>query len=229
MNAATPIVQSHAMARQERTFLVLIFAYSFVPVIGGLVRLVELAGGPTLMPDNPRVIADPLPVVIHIVGNFAYCFIGATQFLPSLRRQNPERHRRLGYTVVLAGLASAASGIYMTHAYAFPAGLQGELLYGFRLFIGSAMLTLITWGVVAARSGRFRDHAAAMVRAYAIAQGASTQGFLGMTWMIATGEEAVGLTRDILMIFAWVLNLAVAELIIRRGVYQARPHPSGDR
>ena len=65
------------------------------------------------------------------------------------------------------------------------------------------------------------SHSAAMLRAYAIGQGASTQTFLGITWIVISGSEATGLLRDGIMVSAWVLNLAVAEVIIQT-VFQNR-------
>ena len=55
-----------------------------------------------------------------------------------------------------------------------------------------------------------------MLRAYAIGQGASTQTFLGIGWMIFTGVELLGTLRDLQMIFAWLVNLLVAEYVIRK-------------
>ena len=34
---------------------------SLIPVISGSLRLVEIAGDPQLMPDNPRIDASPAP------------------------------------------------------------------------------------------------------------------------------------------------------------------------
>lgn len=53
-----------------------------------------------------------------------------------------------------------------------------------------------------------------MLRAYAIGQGASTQSFLGLGWIIASGTEPLGPLRDGMMVFAWALNLLVAEYLI---------------
>jgi hypothetical protein len=60
------------------------------------------------------------------------------------------------------------------------------------------------------------QHGASMVRAYAIGQGASTQTVLGISWIIFVGSDAVGPAREALMVFAWVLNLVIAEILIRR-------------
>ena len=53
-----------------------------------------------------------------------------------------------------------------------------------------------------------------MIRAYAIGQGASTQGLLISPLAAISGEEPSGLTRDVLMTLAWIINIAIAEWII---------------
>lgn len=40
-------------------------------------------------------------------------------------------------------------------------------------------------------------------------------------WMVLSGE-GTGLTRDLLVTLAWAINLAVAELVIRRRAKPAR-------
>ena len=54
-----------------------------------------------------------------------------------------------------------------------------------------------------------------MMRAYALGQGASTQAFVGITWMLISGTEATGFLRDVLMTSAWLINLSVTEYLIR--------------
>jgi hypothetical protein len=103
----------------------------------------------------------------------------------------------------------------MTHFFAFPEALQGASLYWVRMVLGPAMIGLIIWAVIAIRSRKVFQHSASMVRAYAIAQGASTQTVLGIAWIIAVGSEAVGPLRDGLMVLAWLLNLLAAEILIR--------------
>ena len=77
------------------------------------------------------------------------------------------------------------------------------------------MIGLISWAVLLIRGGDVLKHGSGMLRAYAIGQGASTQTIFGIVFMISTGEDAVGLARDILMVSAWVLNLLIAEAIIQ--------------
>ncbi len=205
-----------SLRRSEWALLAFILVYSFVPTVGGLIRVLELAGGPTIAPPNPRALADPLPITVHILTSLIFCLAGALQFLPSVKRHHPAVHRINGRVVAIAGCASAATGLWMTHVYTFPAGLQGSLLYWVRIVLGSSMIGLIVWAVIAIRSRDIFRHTASMLRAYAIGQGASTQTILGIAWIVFAGSEATGPVRDAIMVSAWILNLAVAEILIRR-------------
>jgi hypothetical protein len=203
------------LTRTEWVVFGVIFVYSFIPAFGGLIRVLELAGGPQIAPANPRALLAPTPIILHILSSFLFCIVGAVQFLPSIRRQRPAAHRVIGRVIAAAGCMSALTGLWMTHFYVFPEALQGAALYWVRLALGTAMIGLIIWAVIAIRSRKLFQHGASMVRAYAIGQGASTQAVLGITWIIAVGSEAMGPLRDGLMIFAWVVNLLAAEIFIR--------------
>ena len=203
------------LTRTEWVVFSVIFVYSFIPVFGGLIRVLELAGGPQIAPTNPRALLAPTPIVLHILSSFLFCIVGAVQFLPSIRRQRPAAHRVTGRVIAVAGCLSALTGLWMTHFYVFPAALQGVALYWVRVVLGTAMIGLIIWAVIAIRSRNVFQHGASLVRAYAIGQGASTQAFFGIAWIIAVGSEAMGPLRDGLMVFAWVVNLLAAEIFIR--------------
>lgn len=198
----------------EWMFLAIILIYSFVPTFGGLFRVAELLGGTAIIPANSRALTQPLPIVVHIVSSFLFCLLGALQFLPSIRRCHPGLHRMTGRVVAAAGCTSAMTGLWMTHFFAFPAELQGPLLYSVRIVLSLAMFSLIAWAIIAIRARDMRAHGASMLRAYAIGQGASTQAFLGLGWMVSVDTEPLGLLRDCLMTTAWGINLLVAELII---------------
>jgi hypothetical protein len=79
-----------------------------IPIVAGTSRLVELAGGPAILPTNPRVDASPLPVVVHTVSAIGYAVLGAFQFSSGLRRRHPGWHRAAGRVLVVLGLAVAA-------------------------------------------------------------------------------------------------------------------------
>ncbi len=203
------------LEKSEWVVLGLVLVYSFIPVFGGLIRVFELAGGPQIAPENRRALLAPLPITLHILSSILFCAVGAFQFFPSLRRQRPAAHRAIGRVIAVAGCVSALTAVWMTHFYVFPEELQGASLYWVRMVLGTAMIGLIIWAVIAIRSRNLFQHSASMVRAYAIAQGASTQTVVGIAWIIAAGSEAMGPLRDGLMISAWVLNLVAAEIIIR--------------
>lgn len=203
------------VTRRERTLLAIILVYSFVPTFGGLLRVIELGGGPAIVPENPRALDYPLPVVLHIVSSFLFCTVGALQFLPSVRRHYPALHRATGRTIAAAGCVSALTGLWMTHFFVFPDELQGPLLYGVRIALSLWMVGMIAWAIIAIRSRNVLGHSAAMLRAYAIGQGASTQAVLGIGWIVAFGTEPLGPFRDGMMVFAWGLNLMFAEFLIR--------------
>jgi uncharacterized membrane protein len=204
------------LSRIEWIVLAFIITYSFIPSFGGLIRVLDLIGGPAIIPENPRAARDPFPIVLHILSSFLFCIVGAVQFLPSIKRWYPATHRAIGRVLVAAGCISAASGLWMTHIYTFPQELQGSLLYWVRMLLGSLMIGFIVGAVIAVKSRNIMRHTAMMVRAYAIAQGASTQTFFGITWIVLTGSEAMGPLRDGMMVGAWVLNLVVAEVLIKK-------------
>ncbi|MEM8795765.1 MAG: DUF2306 domain-containing protein [Pseudomonadota bacterium] len=202
------------LSTREWMLLLAIFLYSFVPAFGGLFRIIELAGGFALVPANPRALDAPLPILIHIAASFVFCMIGAVQFLPSVRRRSPRLHRMLGRLVATSGLISALSGLWMTHVFQFPDSLQGPLLYWIRIGVGLFMAAQILWAVASVRGGNVSAHRSAMLRAYAIGQGASTQAIFGIGWILVFSTELTGFSRDIAMGLAWALNLAIAETMI---------------
>lgn len=204
------------LSRREWTILLFIIVYSFIPSFGGLFRILELAGGPAIIPENPRALVAPLPIVLHIFSSFLFCLLGAVQFLPSMRRHRPATHRAIGRTVAISGCISAVTGLWMTHFYTFPDELQGNMLYWVRIILSLSMVSLIGCAVVAIRSRNIFRHSASMLRAYAIGQGASTQTFLGIFWIIVAGTEPLGAFRDGMMVFAWALNLLFAEYLISK-------------
>jgi uncharacterized membrane protein len=185
---------------------------SAIPVVAGSLRLLEIAGGAQLLPANPRIDAVPAPVVVHIVAAAVFAILGVFQFSARLRRRRPSWHRRSGRVLVGAGLAVAGSGLWMTLFYTGAPG--GQLLWAVRLLVGSAMAAFIVLGFTAIRRRDLAAHRAWMIRAYALAVGAGTQAFtqgVGEA-LFGTGELSTALS----MSAGWVINVAVAEWVIRR-------------
>jgi len=108
---------------------------------------------------------------------------------------------------------SALSALWMTLFYAMPA-INGPGLYVMRLVFGTAMAAAIVFAFVAIRRGDITTHSAWMTRAYAIGLGAGTQVFTFLPWTLFFGQPGQ-VMHTVLMGAGWVINLAVAEYIIR--------------
>ena len=204
------------MKKSEWLIVTGLLLLSFVPSVGGLLRLVELGAGSGIdfLPANPRVQNAPLPVILHLFSSIPYCVIGAFQFLQSIRQNHLRWHKVSGRLLVLLGIVSALSGLWMTHFYSFPESLQGNLLYVVRIFVSLFMVLFILLGLSSILQKRVLQHRAWMIRAYALGQGAGTQVLVAIPFLLAVGEPT-SLVRDILMTIAWVINISVAEWIIR--------------
>src|SRR5688572_11903876 len=95
-----------------------LIALGLIPLIGGTARLVQLIGGPELLPADPRFTASPVPLIVHIVGAIGYALFGAFQFSARIRRRRRGWHRRAGRALAAVGLAVAVTGLWMTLFYA---------------------------------------------------------------------------------------------------------------
>jgi uncharacterized membrane protein len=187
---------------------------SLVPLTAGALRLVQLAGGPAVIPADRRFEGFPAPLVAHIVAAAVYALVGSLQLVPSFRRRHLDWHRRAGRVLAVAGLTVAGSALWMTLLYAQKPG-TGDLLYVLRLVVATAMVAALVLGVQAARAHDLDAHRAWMIRAYALGLGAGTQVFTE-----GFGEALLGtgdVRGDLCKGAAWVINLAVAEWAVRAG------------
>ena len=193
------------------TALILLTA---IPVGAGGDRIGQLTSGAAITAANARFFADPIPVVIHIIGASTFCWLGAVQFSPSFRARHPRWHRVAGRILVPCGIAAALSGMYMAVFYPEPADV-GPLLTTFRLFFGTAMATCLGLGLRSALRRDFAAHRAWMMRGYAIGIGAGTQAFTQLAWIVPFGPVD-RLSNALTLLTGWLINLAVAEWFIRR-------------
>ena len=209
------------MTRRQRGWRapVALVALAALPVLAGAARLVELAGGPQVIPSDARFTASPLPVVVHIIGAVVYAVLGAFQFATRFRQRRPGWHRAAGRVLVVAGAAVAGSALWLTVFFPPQPG-SGPLLFVLRLVFAPAVMAGLGLGVAAIRRGDVAAHRAWMTRTYAIALAAGTQAFTEGIGGALLGHSPLAL--DASRGAAWALNLAVAEWVIRRGA-PARP------
>ena len=208
-------IQQARPAAQSRGWAVppALLALSIVPLAAGTLRLLQLGGGPGLMPADPRYAGFAAPLVAHIAGAAVFAVVGVFQFVPGTRRRHRAWHRRAGRVLVVAGLVVGVSALWMTLLYAAKPG-TGDLLFVLRLVFGSAMVASVVLGFAAIRRRDIPAHRAWMIRGYALGLGAGTQVF---TEGIGGAVFGTGvLAGDLAKGAAWAINLAVAEWAIRR-------------
>jgi hypothetical protein len=149
-----------------------------------------------------------------------FSILGAFQFAPGFRRRNRRWHRVAGRVLVPAGLVAALSGLWLSFT---PAAVLGGSLAVIRLVVAVAMAGSLVLGFVAVRRRDFPGHRAWMMRGYALGMGAGTQAFT-----VGAAQAFGPLTptgRVAMMTLAWLINVAVAEWIIRRPAGKAGPAP----
>jgi uncharacterized membrane protein len=203
-------------ARKRRDWPVItgLLLLAAVPSLAGAVRVGEMAGGAARTAENARFIDMPAPVLIHIFGAVIFAVLGAFQFAPRLRARHRRWHRIAGRIVLPAGLAAAVSGLWMTLFYPLPPTDGGAVLGVLRLVAGTVMFTSLLLGFAAILRRDFTAHRAWMMRGYAIGMGAGTQVFTVLPWILFLGTPSASI-RTLLMAAGWVINIVVAEYIIR--------------
>ncbi|MEV4277497.1 DUF2306 domain-containing protein [Actinoplanes xinjiangensis] len=204
-----------------------LLALTFVPVVAGALRLSEMAGGAAVLPDGDRVTQSPVALVAHIVSVTVFGVLGAFQFAPGVRRRFRRWHRIAGRIVAPAGLIAAVSGLWLT-LFLPTTATDSTALVVIRVVVVIAMVVSLVLGVAAAMRRDFTTHRAWMIRGYAIGMGAGTQFFTQAAWLVAAGPFTPA-SRAGTMAAAWLINVLVAEWLIRRRAVPARQYRSASR
>ncbi|RAJ34618.1 putative membrane protein [Kitasatospora sp. SolWspMP-SS2h] len=163
----------------------------------------------TFLADQRAVyLAHLTPLLLHVGGGVTALSLGPLQFLPGLRARRPALHRWTGRLYVLAAAATGLGGLLLA-----PHGLHPPVApLGFTVL---ALLTLTTTalGLHHARHRRLAAHRAWMLRSYALMFTAVTFRLwlllLTPTPLPAAAVYASGAWAS------WLLNLAVAEKLVR--------------
>lgn len=183
--------------------------FALVPALARL--LMALAGDPAVTSANTGSVASPVALTVHAATGTLFTVLGAFQFPTAMRRRS-SWHPAVGRLLVPLGLTAALSALWLTLFYSHTDGSE-DLLYVFRLIFGVAMVATIVAGFTAIRHRNIIQHRAWMIRAYALGLGASTQIFT-----IGFGAAAFGtgeISTALLTAAGWVINLVVAEWVIR--------------
>jgi uncharacterized membrane protein len=188
------------------------FGWGMVAVLAVLFAVVALR----LLSFNPEAVSEELrpnllrhPFLFYthvVIAPFAL-LIGVWQFLPPTRRNSYHRWAGRLY-MVFVGIASIAGFVIATSSES-----------GAAAGIGFMILAVLWLGATAkayflARAGNFVAHRTWMVRSYALTCAAITLRIIVPTG-IALGQ---GFTRSYIAAAwgSWIINLVIAELIVRR-------------
>ncbi len=201
--------------KSDWTIPIWLIVLTLIPAAAGITHLVAVASGAEITPENARFFSSPTPFVIHVISVTVYCIFGAFQFSSGIRKRNLAWHRITGRLLIPFGILSALTGLWMTLYYPLPFQQQGPPLLYFRVLVATAMTGCLVLGFITILKRKISVHRAWMIRAYALGQGAGTQVITLLPYMLLIGTPPQ-LTRDLLMILAWVINIVVAEWIISK-------------
>jgi uncharacterized membrane protein len=175
-----------------------------------------LSGNPDSFFDQQRLtyISHLTPLMLHVGGAVVALSLGPWQFVRRLRSRWPSVHRLIGCVYVLAVLATGVGGLLLaptTHTGRL-AGLAFALLA-----LGTLGSTVMAF--VAIRRRQIARHREWMTRSYAfIFTGASFRLWVFLLSALGLGFDSAYVVSAWI---AWPINLAVAQLLLRRG-----PRPS---
>lgn len=146
---------------------------------------------------------------IHVAGSVTALFLGSLQFIPALRRGGGPPHRWVGRVYVLGCLIGGGAGLIL--APFSSAGPIASVGFGSLAMIWISV-NLLGWRAAVQR--RFVDHRQWMIRSWALTLAAVTLR-LYLPLVLVLDLPFLPWYRAISFL-AWVPNLIIAELWLRR-------------
>lgn len=186
---------------------------SLIPAIAGIARTIQIINNQTAA-DNLRFISNPTPALVHIISSAIFSILGAFQFSKKFRINYPQWHKNSGRLLLAMAFLVSISGLWMTYVYP-PVNHDGKIVYIFRLIVGYSILFFLFQSIRALLRKNFLNHGIWMTRAYALSLGAGTQVFTHIPIFIFPTIQGE-ISRAIAMGMGWIINIAIAELIISK-------------
>ena len=200
-----------------------LFLLALIPVLIGFGIPISMQQGTlntlTEPQDLVRRASYPWALTGHIIGGSALLILGFAQFSAQLRRACPACHRWTGRALIALGVFFALSSLWMN--FSDQAMAASALHDGAQNLVAVLFLIALGLGVAAIRRGEVARHRVWMLRAYALTLGAATQTVMLLPVFLIFGEVE-GTAFDLVFISGWLINLAVAEVLIRN---RHRPRP----
>jgi hypothetical protein len=188
-------------------------AFLSVGVAGYAYFMLQFGGSP-----GPQVIAKLFArpwLLVHAAGAGTALLVVAFQLLPALRRHRTF-HRWLGRVYGTAVIVSGSAGLALS--IGTTAGPVAGLGFGLLAVI---WLYVTAQGWLTARARRFDEHRRWMIRSFSLTFGAVTL----RLYMPLAGVMGLDMAQAYVAIawLAWVPNLMIAELYLRRDALRLQP------
>ncbi|MGU3442577.1 DUF2306 domain-containing protein [Bacillus cereus] len=148
---------------------------------------------------------------IHITTSIVALVIGPFTLSTKFRERNINRHRIVGRIYMVGILLGGVSGLYLSF-YA-TGGLVAKLGFG---LLSVFWLTSAYQALHRVKNKKIKEHRNWMIRNYSLTFGAVTLRIWLPLFIVLFGIERFELSYAIIAWLAWVPNLIVAELFIRK-------------
>ena len=198
---------------------------TFIPIIAATLTMYQIAAG-RLPETSIKFAVVPGPLFFHALGGVLFGLLGPLQFAGVLKRRFGWLHKLTGRVFVASGLLLGLSSLRLLAE--FP-DASTWVLVSARVAAGLGVAGALIWALIAIRQGRVARHRAWMIRAYAVGMGSATISFIMLPIFLITGEAVEGYAADLLFVASWLINIAIAEWVIRRakpGAIPLRKSPS---
>lgn len=193
-------------------FLLLLFFLTAIPVLNSLVLVFQVPTG-NLPEDSAHLAVAPYSMFAHVLAGVLFGVAGPVQFVRALRNRFGRLHRMLGWVFLLSGAVIGLSGLSILVQVTSQRTPMVDIARG---VFGVALLFALALAIAAIRKRDIVRHRAWVIRAYAVGMGLGTAALAFIPLYIITGEPPVGLLSDILFVCAWLLSIALGEIVIRR-------------
>lgn len=201
---------SRIVLRPLSLALILLFA-NFIPIASAPLRMYQILVD-QLPADAIKFAAVPWALFLHSLGGMAFGLAGPVQFSRALKFRFGRLHKITGRIFVISGLFLALSALCLL--FEFPYGTTWVLVSA-RAAAALGIILSITLALSAVRNRDFAAHRAWMIRTYALGMGPAAISFIMLPIFLVRGKALEGYLADGLFVLSWVINLTVAEVIIR--------------
>ena len=197
-----------------------LWLFSAVLAVSAVVRMVSMVSMVSASPVEGDDFAQTSALynehlwstLSHLLLGLLFTVVGPLQFSNGLRLMLPRFHKLCGYLFVLSSVAIALSALVMN---ATLPGVGGMLKQTSNVVFSIALLMTVATALRAILRGDVVVHRAWMVRSYAVGMGVATQRLLLMPVVALFGKQP-DVVVGVLVWVSWLVNLGVAELILRR-------------